>query len=100
MLKRFGKLITAAFFVIGLGVLLFLLTPLFYGQWGLDTDLLGLIILTTGLAIMLIGVIRRKKLHGWKLVVMSILAGIFLLPLVPLLASTIYYVITGKPLGN
>ena len=94
---RFGKLITASFFVMGLGILLFLLTPLLYGLWGIDTDLLGLIILTTGLSILLIGIIRRKKLRGWKLVILSILAGIFLLPLVPLIISTIYYLITGKP---
>jgi hypothetical protein len=94
---RFGKLITASFFVMGLGILLFLLTPLLYGLWGIDTDLLGLIILTTGLSILLIGIIRRKQLHGWKSVILSILAGIFLLPLVSLIISTIYYLITGKP---
>jgi len=98
LVERFGKLITASFFVMGIGIVLFLLTPVLYGLWGIDTDLIGLIILTTGLAILLIGIIRRKKLRGWKLVVLSILAGVLLLPLVPLIISTVYYLITGKPL--
>ncbi|GEM_PF-3398980 len=100
LVQRFGKLITASFFIMGFGILLFLLTPLFYGLWGMDTDLIGLIILTTGLAILLIGIILRKKLRGWRLIVLAILAGVLLLPLVPLIASTIYYAITGKPLGG
>ena len=98
LVERFGKLITASFFVMGIGIVLFLLTPVLYGLWGIDTDLIGLIILTTGLAILLIGIIRRKKLRGWKLVVLSILAGVLLLPIVPLIISTVYYLITGKPL--
>ena len=98
LVERFGKLITASFFVMGIGIVLFLLTPVLYGLWGIDTDLIGLIILTTGLAILLIGIIRRKKLRGWKLVVLSILAGVLLLPIVPLIVSTVYFLITGKPL--
>lgn len=100
LVARFGKLITASFFVMGIGILLFLLTPLFYGKWGIDTDLIGLIIFTTGLAICIIGIIRRKKLHGWKLVVLVILASVLLLPILPLIVSLIYYLITGKPLGS
>jgi hypothetical protein len=100
LIERFGKLITASFFIMGLGILLFLLTPLFYGQWGIDADLIGLIIFTTGLAILLIGIIRRKKLHGWKAVVLAILAGVLLLPLIPLIVTSIYYAVTGKPMGG
>ena len=98
--KRFGKLITASFYLMGIGIILFLFTPLFYGLWEIDTDLIGLTILTTGVAILLIGIIRRKKLHGWKLIVLSIVTGVLLLPLVPLIISTVYYLITGKPMGN
>jgi len=98
LVQRFGKLITASFIVMAIGIVLFLLTPFFYGKWGIDTDLIGLIILTTGVAILLIGIIRRNKYHGWKLVVLSILSGILLLPLLPLIITTVYYLITGKPL--
>lgn len=100
LVEKFGKLITASFFVMAIGVILFLLTPLLYGLWGIDTDLIGLIILTTGVAILLIGIIRWKKLHGLKLVALSIIAGVLLLPLIPLVVSTVYYLITGKPLGG
>ena len=100
MIKKFGKLTVASFFVMGIGIVLFLLTPVLYGLWGIDTDLIGLIILTTGLAILLIGIIRRKKLRGWKLVVLAILAAVLLLPWIPLIVSLVYYSITGKPLGD
>ena len=97
---RFGKLITASFFVMGIGIIAFLLTPILYGLWGIDTDLIGLIILTTGLAICIIGIIRRKKSHGWKLAILIIVAAVLLLPVLSLIASLIYYLITGKPLGS
>ena len=100
MIKRFGKLTVASFFVMGIGIVLFLLTPLLYGNFGIDTDLIGLIIFTTGLAICIIGIIRRKKLRGWKLVVLAILAAVLLLPWIPLIVSLVYYSITGKPLGD
>ena len=100
LIERFGKLITASFFVMALGILLFVLTPLFYGKWGIDTDLVGLLIFTVGLAICIIGIIRKKKLHGLKLIVLAVLAAVLLLPLLPLIASLVYYLITGKSLGS
>jgi hypothetical protein len=100
LVERFGKLITASFFVMAIGIVLFLLTPLFYGYWGLDTDLIGLIILTTGLAICIIGIILRKKLRGWKLAILAVLATLMCLPLLSLIGSSVYFLITGKPLGN
>ncbi len=100
MVKRFGKLITASFFVMGIGVITFLLTPLLYGLWGIDSDLPGVLIVDIGLVILIIGIIRRKKLHGWKLVVLAILAAVLCLPILSLIVSPIYYLITGKPLGD
>ncbi len=100
LVEKFGKLIAASFFVMALGILLFVLTPLFYGKWGIDTDLVGLFIFTTGLAICIMGIIRRKRLRGWKLVVLLILAAVLLIPIIPLIASLIYYLITGKPLED
>ncbi len=100
LVERFGKLITASFIVMGIGVIAFLLTPLLYGLWGIDSDLPGVLILCIGLVICLIGIIRRKRLHGWKLVVLAILIAVLCLPILSLIVSLIYYLITGKPLGS
>ncbi|MGA2367206.1 MAG: hypothetical protein ABSF74_01350 [Dehalococcoidia bacterium] len=99
LVDRFGKLQTASFFVMGFGILLFLLTPLFLNYLNLDVDILGFTIFIIGLAICIIGIIRRKKLHGWKLIVLAIIAAILCLPILTLIVTTIIYLITGTPLG-
>jgi hypothetical protein len=100
LVERFGKLITASFFLMVIGIIVFLLTIPLYSNFGIDTDIIGLIIFTTGLAICIIGIIRRTKPQGWKLVILLIAAGALLLPLFPLFISLIYYLITGEPLGG
>ena len=90
LVDRFGKLITASFIVMGIGLVTFLITPFMYGLWGIDTDLPGLLILDTGLVICILGIIRRKKLHGWKLVVLAILIVVLCLPILSLIVSLIY----------
>ena len=100
LVERFGKLITTSFFVMALGIIVFLLTLPLYTYFEIDTDIIGLVIFTLGLAICIIGIIRRKKLHGWKLVVLSVIAAVLLLPILSLIVSLIYYLITGKELGS
>ena len=100
LVERFGKLITASFFVMAIGIVVFLLTIPLYANFGIDTDIFGLAIFTVGLAICIVGIIRRRKLHGWKLVVLAILTAVLLLPILSLIVTTIYYLITGKPLGS
>ena len=103
LVERFGKLIAASFFVMAFGIIAFLLTPVLYGRWGIDSDLPGLIIVCIGLSICIIGIIRRKKLHGWKLVVLVVLvflAAVLLLPTLSLIVSLVYYLVTSKPLGS
>jgi len=100
LVKRFGRLITASFFVMAIGIVVFLLVIPLYTYFGIDTDIIGLVIFTIGLAICIIGIIRRKKLHGWKLAVLAILAAVLLLPILSLIVSLIYYLITGKELGS
>ena len=100
LVKRFGKLITASFFVMAVGIVVFLLTIPLYTYYGLDTDIIGAMIFVIGLAICIIGIIRRKKPHGWLLVLLITLAVLLLLPIIPLILSLIYYFITGKPLGG
>jgi hypothetical protein len=100
LVERFGKLITASFFVMAIGVIAFLLTPLLYGLWGIDSDLPGVLIVCIGLAVCIIGIIRVKKLHGWKLITLAILTTVLFLPILSLIVSLIYYLITGKELGS
>jgi hypothetical protein len=100
LVGRFGKLITASFFVMVTGIVVLLLSIPLYMYFEIDTDVIGFLIFTVGLALCLIGIIRRKKLHGWKLVLLTILAAGLLLPIVPLIVSLIYYLITGKELGS
>jgi hypothetical protein len=83
-----------------IGIVVFLLTIPLYANFGIDTDIIGLIIFTIGLAIFIIGIIRRKKLHGWKLIVLGILTAVLLLPTLSFIITLIYYLITGKELGS
>ena len=100
LVERFGKLTTASFVIMAIGIVVFLLTIPLYANFGIDTDIIGLIIFTIGLAIFIIGIIRRKKLHGWKLIVLGILAAVLLLPILSFIITLIYYLITGKELGS
>ena len=100
LVERFGKLTTASFVIMAIGKVVFLLTIPLYANFGIDTDIIGLIIFTIGLAIFIIGIIRRKKLHGWKLIVLGILIAVLLLPTLSFIITLIYYLITGKELGS
>jgi len=100
LVKRLGKLITASFVLMAVGILVFLLTIPLYSNFGIDTDIFGLIIFTIGLAVCIIGIIRRKKLHGWKLIVLIILTVVLFLPALSAIVSLIYFLISGKELGN
>jgi hypothetical protein len=82
------------------GIVVFLLTIPLYTYFEIDTDIIGLTIFTLGLAICITGIIRRKKLHGWKLAVLAVLTAILLLPVLSLIVSLIFYLITGKELGS
>ena len=100
LIERFGKLITASFIVMAIGIVVFLLTIPLYAYFGIDTDIFGFAIFTIGLAVCIIGIIRRKKLHGWKLIVLAIITAILFLPALSAIVSLIYFLITGKELGN
>ena len=100
LVERFGKLTTASFVIMAIGIVVFLLTIPLYANFGIDTDIIGLIIFTIGLAIFIIGIIRKKKLHGWKLIVLGILTAVLLLPTLSFIITLIYYLITGKELGS
>ena len=82
------------------GIVVFLMTIPLYANYGIDTDIFGLIIFTIGLAVCVIGIIRRNKPHGWKLIVLAIITAILFLPALSVIVSLIYFLITGKEVGN
>jgi len=100
MIEKFGKLITASFIIIGIGIIIFILSFPLYIYCNIDTDIIGFLIILIGLMIYIIGLIRRKQLHGVKLVALVILASVLGVPILSLIVSLIYYLATGKPLGN
>ena len=100
MIKRFGKLITASFFIMGIGVIVFILSLPLYIYYNIDTDILGFSIVLIGLVIFIIGLIRRKKLSRVKLALLVTLASVLSIPILSGIASLIYYLITGKELGS
>jgi tetrahydromethanopterin S-methyltransferase subunit E len=100
IINRFGKLITASFFVMGIGLIVFLLSFPLYIYYDIDTDIVGFLIVLLGLVIFIVGIIRRKKLTGVKRGLLIALASILSLPILSLVASLIYYLITGKELGS
>jgi uncharacterized membrane protein YidH (DUF202 family) len=75
MIRKFGKLITTSFIIMGVGLVTFLSTPIWL-QFGMDTDLLGLFIILIGLDIYVIGLIRRKNLGRVKLVALITLGSV------------------------
>lgn len=99
MVKRFGRLITASFIIMAIGIVTFLLVIPLYGYFGIDTDIIGLLIFDIGLVMLIIGIIRRKKLRGVKLAALVVLASILSLPLLMTVVSLIYFLATGRPLG-
>jgi hypothetical protein len=100
MVKRFGRLLTASFIIMGIGIVTFLLVIPLYHYFAIDTDIIGLLIFDIGVVLCIIGIIRWKKLRGFKLAVMVALASVLSLPLLMTLVSLIYYLVTGKPLGE
>jgi hypothetical protein len=100
MINRFGKLITASFFVMGIGLIVFLLSFPLYIFYDIDTDIIGFLIVLIGLVIFIVGHIRRNKPHGVMLALFIALASILSLPILSLVASLIYYLIAGKELGS
>jgi uncharacterized membrane protein len=100
MIKRFGKLITASFIVMGIGIIVFILSLPLYIYYNIDTDIIGFSIILIGLVIFIIGLIRRRKFSRVKLALLITLASVLSIPILSGVASLIYYLITGKELGN
>ena len=100
MIKKFGKLITASFFIMGIGIIVFILSLPLYIFYNIDTDIVGFSIVLIGLVIFIIGLIRRRKFSRVKLALLITLASVLSIPILSGVASLVYYLITGKELGN
>jgi len=98
--QKFGKLIVASFFIMGIGLIAFLLTPLFYGLWGIDTDLPGMLIVFLGLVLFIVGWILNRKPRKSVKILLIVLASLLSIPLLMFIVTTIIYLITGQPLGE
>ena len=60
LVRKFGKYNVATFIIMGVGVILFLLTPLLLWLFDCDSDILGFLIFLIGLAMWIVGIIVRK----------------------------------------
>jgi hypothetical protein len=74
LVKRFGKYNVAAFIIMGVGAILFLLAPTGWGV-GWDSDILGFFLFVIGLLMGVVGlVVRRIGSNFWKGVVVGVIA--------------------------
>jgi len=60
LVRKFGKYNVATFIIMGVGVILFLLTPLLLWLFDFDSDILGFLIFLIGLVMWVVGLIVRK----------------------------------------
>ena len=60
LVRKFGKYNVAAFIIMGVGVIIFLLTPLLLWLFDFDSDILGVLIFLIGLLMWVVGFIVRK----------------------------------------
>jgi len=60
LVRKFGKYNVAAFVIMGVGLILFLLTPLLLWLFDFDSDILGFLIFLIGLVMWIVGLIVRK----------------------------------------
>ncbi len=60
LVRKFGKYNVATFVIMGVGLILFLLTPLLIWLFDFDSDMLGALIFLIGLLMWVVGFIIRK----------------------------------------
>jgi hypothetical protein len=81
MINRFGKLITASFFIMGIGIVIFPLVIPMYGLFGIDTDWFSVFIFLAGAITGIVGLIRRKSLNRIMLIALLVLVSIMCMPI-------------------
>ena len=60
LVRKFGKYNAAAFVIMGVGLIAFVLTPLLLWLFDIDSDIIGVLIFLIGLAMWVVGLIVRK----------------------------------------
>ncbi|MFC1945286.1 hypothetical protein ACFLWF_00865 [Chloroflexota bacterium] len=60
LVMRFGNYNVATFVIMGVGLILFLLTPLLYSVWNFDSDIHGVLIFLIGLVMWIVGLAVGK----------------------------------------
>jgi hypothetical protein len=60
LVSRFGKYNVATFIIMGVGIILFLITPLLLWLFDFDSDILGFLIFLIGLLMWIVELIVRK----------------------------------------
>ena len=60
LIRKFGKYTATTFVIMGVGLILFLLTPLLLWLFDFDSDILGFLIFLIGLVMWIVGFIVRK----------------------------------------
>ena len=74
LVKKFGKYNVAAFIIMGVGAILFLLAPTGWGV-GWDSDILGFFLFVIGLLMWVVGlIVRRVRSDFWKGIVVGVIA--------------------------
>jgi len=82
LVSKFGKYNVAAFIIMGVGLILFLLAPTGWGV-GFDSDVLGFFIFLIGLLMCGVGLSRRKSGRvKLALIALASVLSIFILTLV------------------
>ena len=68
LVRKFGKYNVATFVIMGVGLILFLLTPLLLWLFDLDSDIIGFLIFLMGAVMYVVGLIVRliKKVRSNK----------------------------------
>jgi len=98
--NKFGKLIVASFFLMGIGLILFLLTPLLLTLWNFDSDIPGMLNVFLGLVLFIVGWIINRKPRKAVKIALIVAASLLSIPLLMFIVTTIIYLITGQPLGE
>ena len=60
LVRKFGKYNVTTFIIMGVGIILFLLTPLLLWLFNFDSDILGVLIFLIGLVMWVVGFIIRR----------------------------------------
>jgi drug/metabolite transporter (DMT)-like permease len=98
--NKYGKLIVASFFLMGIGLIAFLLTPLLLTLWNIDSDIPGVLVVFLGLVLFIVGWILNRKPRKGVLIALIVTASVLSLPILSLIVSLIYFLITRQPLGE